>query len=516
MTLFLQTLKTNKATFKRPLFSLQLSLLAPAVVVAGISLSSNLQAATVNMPDGEHGNKDVDISQPIAALDKLTSLQHSEKLDMKLPEFQRFTTSNGVPVLFFQTNQLPIVDVDLRFNAGSARDESIRKGGFGLASLVASQLTKGTKQLDETQFATATEQLGIELTSSAYKDQFLIRLRSLSDSKQLNPALQLMNTVINEPRFDPQVLKRSQAQQILGLKQMLQNPAYIASTTFSEHLYGNHPYAHSSYGTVDSVGLLSTADLKKFHDTYLVANNASLSLTGDLSLAEAKQVAETLTKDLPLGKPAPKLPSPTPLQASQWVHVDFDSDQTSVIIGQQGYRVLSDPASIEKSTQFAIGNDVLAGSGFHSRLMGKVRKELGYTYGIYGSMTPMQVNGPYSIRFSSRNEVADDAIKATLDTVTRTLTEGISKEEFELTKESLVNSYPMGFSSNAGINGMLGMLNFNKLPDNYITGYIDRVENTSLPQVNETLKQTLTPNKFLIVTVGKPKIAEDSPLKKLQ
>ena len=128
----------------------------------------------------------------------------------------------------------------------------------------------------------------------------------------------------------------------------------------------------------------------------------------------------------------------------------------------------------------------------------------------------MQAPGPYSIRFSTRNEKADEAIKATLQTVKDTLKQGVTTEEFKLTQESLINSYPMGFSSNANINGLLGGINFNKLPDSYITDYINRIENTDVKNVNKTLKETLTPDKFIIVTVGKPNIAENSDLKKLK
>lgn len=494
--------------------------LKPLVVASSLIISAGLTTlsahAAPELPSGEHATKDVDITQPIKALDNLSSLKNEKKLDFSIPKFQHFTTSNGVPVIFFQTNQLPIVDVDLRFNAGSARDESIRKNGFGLASMVADLLTKGTKQLDETAFAEATEQLGIELGSAAYKDQFVINLRSLSESDKLDPALKLLSEVLSEPRYEAKVLERSKAQQVLGLKQMMQNPSYLASITFNQTLYGSHPYAHSSYGTIDSIPNIKVEDLQRFHDTYLVAQNASLSLTGDLTLQQAKQVAETITKQLNQGKPAPKLPQPTPIKSSKWVHVDYDSDQTSVIIGQQGNSVTVDPTQLQRRSDFSIGNEILAGSGFNSRLMGKIRKELGYTYGIYGSMTAMQAPGPYTIKFSTRNEKADEAIEATLQTVEDTLQQGVTAEEFKLTQESLINSYPMGFSSNAGINGMLGVLNFHKLPDSYITNYIDRVENSSVEQVNKALQETLTPDKFIIVTVGKPDIAKNSELNKLK
>lgn len=482
--------KLNRALSMQALLRWSASLLVATVI------STSVLAAT-EMPSGDH-HTEVDLTQPIAALDHLTSLDNVEPLTMTLPELQHFTTNNGVPVIFVQTEQLPIVDIEIRFNAGSARDGD----KYGLASLTAQMLTKGTDKLDETEYAKASEQLGIELGSGAYKDQFVVSLRSLSDSEHLLPAVDLMSDIITKPRLSAEVLERTKAQQVLGLRQMLQSPAYIGSTVFSQELYGDHPYAHSSYGTVASIPHINVQDLQNFHAQYLVAQNATLSITGDLTLDEAKQMANQVTDNLKTGQVAPPLPTPAAPTTAKHVHINYKSDQTSVMIGQLGYALDPSVENSIKQTEFGIGNEVLAGSGFNSRLMGKVRKELGYTYGIYGNMTAMQTNGPYLIRFSTRNERAKDAIDATLETIDNTLENGITEDEFDLTSNSLINSYPMGFASNSGINNMLGTLNFNHLPDSYLTGYIERVESTDKDAVNHTLNETLKPETFIIVTVG--------------
>ena len=137
---------------------------------------------------------DVDITQPIKALDNLSG--KNDKTRLFYPTVSAFHHNNGVPLFSFNQS-VAIVDVDLRFNAGSARDESIRKDSFGLR-MVADLLTKGTKNLDE--LSLLKPQLGIELGSAAYKDQFVINLRSLSESDKLGPLKP--SEVLSEPRFD--------------------------------------------------------------------------------------------------------------------------------------------------------------------------------------------------------------------------------------------------------------------------------------------------------------------------
>lgn len=448
------------------------------------------------------GSAAVDTSAPIAALSKLTSLDDDKPLTVTIPTIQQFKTKVGVPVRFVQTTALPIVDIDLRFNAGSARDGSISNTGFGIANMTATMLTQGSKRLDENEFTRAVETLGINLNSSAYKDMFIVSLRSLSDDKHLLPAVDLMTQMLSEPAFDDSILARNKARLLIGLQQQKQDPNSLASIAFSEALYGEHPYAHPSAGTLESVPTIEKQQLIDFKNRYLVAANASVAITGNLTLEQAKKLAEDITSKLPKGQPATELPEPKPLSQAKHIHIPFPSTQTTVLMGQLGDKRATDPQSQQKQTNFAVGNEVLAGGDFNARLMTEIRQNLGYTYGISGSMNPMLARGPYQIGFSTRNDKARAAIDASLAVINDTLEKGITSTEMRLTTDNLKNSFPMGFASNAGINGLLGMMNFYQLPNSYLTDYVKRVDQVKLSEVNQTMQDTLKPDDFLIVTVG--------------
>ena len=390
----------------------------------------------------------------------------------------------------------------MRFNAGSARDGSISNTGFGIANMTATMLTQGSKRLDENEFTRAVETLGINLNSSAYKDMFIVSLRSLSDDKHLLPAVDLMTQMLSEPAFDDSILARNKARLLVGLQQQKQDPNSLASIAFSEALYGEHPYAHPSAGTLESVPTIEKQQLIDFKNRYLVAANASVAITGNLTLEQAKKLAEDITSKLPKGQPATELPEPKPLSQAKHIHIPFPSTQTTVLMGQLGDKRATDPQSQQKQTNFAVGNEVLAGGDFNARLMTEIRQNLGYTYGISGSMNPMLARGPYQIGFSTRNDKARAAIDASLAVINDTLEKGITSTEMRLTTDNLKNSFPMGFASNAGINGLLGMMNFYQLPNSYLTDYVKRVDQVKLSEVNQTMQDTLKPDDFLIVTVG--------------
>ncbi len=503
---FVPILKTDfqsNEPFQQKRFpSMRASYLSIGVLLGLATFIAPAYADLSGAEDSREPTAAIDIRTPIAALSKLTSIDNAKPLKVTVPTIEHFKTTAGVPVSFVRATTLPIVDIDLRFNAGSARDSSVRNQGFGIANMTATMLTQGTKNLDEEDFTRAVETLGINLNSSAYKDMFIVSLRSLSDDDHLLPAIDLMTQVLTQPNFDPQILARNKARLLVGLQQQKQDPGSLASLAFSEALYGSHPYAHPSSGTLESVPSIERKDLTDFQKRYLGAANASLAMTGNLTLAQAKKLAEDITSDLPKGRVADALPEPKPLTQAQHIHIPFPSTQTTVLMGQLGDKRATNPKAQQQQTNFAVGNDVLAGSDFNARLMTEIRQNLGYTYGISGSMNPMLTRGPYQIGFATRNDKARLAIDASLAVINDTLDKGITNDEMRLTTDNLKNSFPMSFASNAGINGLLGMMNFYQLPDNYLTDYVTRINNVSLPAVNQTLRDTLNTDKFLIVTVG--------------
>ncbi|MBF4488580.1 insulinase family protein [Psychrobacter sp. N25K4-3-2] len=480
----------------------QRSYLSLSILLGLTILTTTAQADTTGSEDFRTPSAAVDINAPIAALSTLTSVADAKPLKVTVPTIQQFKTKAGVPVLFVRTTALPIVDIDLRFNAGSARDGSIRKAGFGIANMTATMLEQGSKSLNENEFTRAVETLGVNLSSSAYKDMFIVSLRSLSDDEHLLPAVDLMTQMLNEPAFDADILARNKARLLVGLQQQKQDPNSLASIAFNEALYGDHPYAHPSVGTLDSVPSIERKELLDFKNRYLVAANASIAMTGTLTLTQAKKLADDITADLPVGQAATTLPEPKPLTKAKHIHIPFPSTQTTVLMGQLGDKRATDAIAQQKQTNFAVGNEVLAGGDFNARLMTEIRQNLGYTYGISGSMSPMLARGPYQIGFSTRNDKARAAIDASLDVINDTLDNGITSTEMRLTTDNLKNSFPMGFASNAGINSLLGMMNFYQLPKNYLTNYVSRIDQVQLPEVNKTMRDTLKPDDFLIVTVG--------------
>lgn len=503
---------TKKMPLTRRRFPLVLS--HTAILTVAVSTAAHAETAT---DIDNHTRGALDPTAPIAALTTLSSLQETNpSLQVKTPDIIHFTTPAGTPVSLVQTHTVPIVDISIYFNAGAARDDAIKQGGYGIASLTATMLDQGTQTKNDNDIAEAIEQLGAELTANAYKDMFIVSLRTLSDEAHLRPATDLMSDILSHPTFPADNLARSKAQYLISLAQEDENPDSIAAKAFAKALYGNHPYAHPTKGTKASIAHIEQADLQAFAQQFLVARNAHIAITGDISAELAKDIAQRLTQALPAGTPAPKLPDAKPLTHAKTIHIPFDSSQTTVIMGQLGSKHEQDATRLQQRQNFAIVDEVVGGGNFQARLMQEVRKKRGLTYGIYSNMTPMQSQGSYTIRFSTRNDKSAEAIQATQQVLKETVQHGISAEELTLTKDSLTNSFPTSFASNAAINATIGMMGFYQLPDSYLTDYIKRLQQADLHSVNQSYASLIDPAKFLIVTVGNTRttIKTHPPIKK--
>ena len=236
------------------------------------------------------------------------TLQSLAELDGKAPSrrqlnIQSWSTAEGARVLFVEARELPMFDLRLTFAAGSSQDGDVP----GLATLTNAMLNEGVAGKDVTAIAQGFEGLGADFGNGSYRDMAVATLRSLSTPDKREPALKLFAEVVGKPTFPDDALKRIKNQLLAGFEYEKQNPGKIAGKALFNQLYGNHPYAHPSDGSAESIPGISLAQLRAFHAKAYAAGNAVIALVGDLSRAEAEAIAAQVSSALPRGRRWPSL-----------------------------------------------------------------------------------------------------------------------------------------------------------------------------------------------------------------
>ncbi|KAF0867420.1 pitrilysin family protein [Pseudomonas sp. LD120] len=439
------------------------------------------------------------------ALDKAKSsqrLQSLAELDGKAPSHrnlnvQTWNTAEGAKVLFVEARELPMFDMRLIFAAGSSQDGNTP----GLALLTNAMLNEGVAGKDVGSIARGFESLGADIGNGAYKDMAVVSLRSLSAVDKRQPALKLFAEVVGKPTFPADSLARIKNQLLAGFEYQKQNPSKLASLELMQRLYGNHPYAHASEGNAKSVPSISLAQLRAFHAKAYAAGNAVIALVGDLSRSDAEAIAAQVSAALPKGPALAKVEQPTEPKASIG-HIEFPSSQTNLMLAQLGIdRDDPDYAAV------SLGNQILGGGGFGTRLMSEVREKRGLTYGVYSGFTPMQARGPFMINLQTRAAMSQGTLKLVQDVFADYLKNGPTQKELDDAKRELAGSFPLSTASNADIVGQLGAMGFYNLPLSYLEDFMRQSQELTVEQVKAAMNKHLSVDKMVIVSAG-PTVAQ--------
>jgi zinc protease len=408
---------------------------------------------------------------------------------------EHWETSTGARVYFVHSDELPMVDISVQFPAGSGRDTLSRSG---LAGLALNLLPSGTADLDEEEVSRRLADVGANLGQTFDYDRAGLSLRSLSAEANLTPALEVLGRILQQPSFPTAALEREKARVLAGLQETDAKPAGIASRTFGRLVYRDHPYGLRASGEKESVAPLTRGDLAQFHTRFFNRRDAVVAIMGDVSRGRAEAIAEQLTARLPeASEPLPPLPPVAPLDAASTRRIPYPSAQAHIFLGAPGMK-RDDP------DYFAlwVGNHILGGGGFSSRLTEELREKRGLTYSVSSRFSSYEQAGAFQIGLQTRADQADEALEVVRDTLARFAAEGPAPQELERAKQGLVGGFPLRIDSNRKIHDYLGLIGFYRLPLDYLDRFPDRVQAVTVEQVRDAFQRRIHPDRMVTVVVG--------------
>ncbi len=402
-------------------------------------------------------------------------------------------TSKGSKVVFVQASELPMLDVHVVFDAGSARDGDLP----GLASFTNHMLDKGAGEWTTDQIAERFDSIGASIGSSSERDMAVLSLRCLTEEAIQNKALATLQAILQQPRFPAQDIERERKQLLIGLQNQQQSPAEIVEKLFYEKLYGQHPYASPVSGTMDSAKKLSREAMLQFYKQYYVASNAVIAMVGDIDEARAKQIAEQLTAGLAIGEKAKRVAAVPDLSKAVTVTHQHPSTQTHIMMGQPGMK-----RGDKDYFALYVGNHILGGSGFSSRIVEEIREKRGLAYSSYSYFIPMRDKGPFLLGLQTQNTQAEEALKVLRETLEKFIKEGPTDDELDHAINNITGGFPLRVDSNKDIVGYLAMLGFYNLPLDYLQTFNKHVRQVTREKIMQAFRSRIQPDRMVTVMVG--------------
>ncbi|WP_018936015.1 pitrilysin family protein [Thioalkalivibrio sp. ALJ24] len=408
-------------------------------------------------------------------------------------EIERWETDEGLQVLFVEAPDLPMVDLRLTFDAGAARDEELP----GLARMTSRGLRHGTAGMDADELAERFESVGARFSTRSQRDMAVVTLRSLTEEDWLDTAMETLTAVLAEPAFPEGDFERARRQALQGLQRERQEPGSMASRRFHELAYAGHPYASWPSGTRDSLEAMTRDDAQAFFERYYTTGNAVLAMTGGIDREQAEGLAARVSQALRPGEAAPALPPVPRLEEPVTEHVPFPSEQAHIRIGAPALQRGDDAYY-----PLTLGNHVLGGGGFTSRLFRELRSERGLAYSVRSAFQPRAAEGPFSVSMQTGTEQTAEAVEALHVQIGRWHAEGVQGAELEASRANVINGFPLRLESSAGIVSHLALIGFYDLDPDYLSAYPARMDAVTLEDVQHAVRERVDPQALVTVIVG--------------
>jgi zinc protease len=480
--------------------------ITPAVVRASMQQWLRRPALTITLSPGRRDVQAEAKPVPKAAASKTEGAVKGNRpippvgqlAALDFPTITHVRLSNGIPLDYVQRTAVPVTQIAMAFDAGSAADSP---QAHGLASMTMDLLDEGTSKLSSQQIAEAEERLGSEVSTSNGADRSYVMLNALSPN--LAPSLDLMSQVVKDAAFRPDDIERIRSQKLTAIAQTQKDPTRVANRLLPTVLYGpNHPYGGPGGGDPKAIAKVSRADLVAFQQRWLRPDDVKIFVVSDRPLSEVQPLIESsfghwTPPAAPKGTKAFTAAPPRPA-SPKILLVDRPGSAQSSIVGGQ-LLPLSPRGDI---IPFDTANDVLGGT-FLSRLNMDLREDKGWSYGVSGDESVSEHAVPYVVAAPVQADRTGDALAELNSKMTEFLTsKGVTQEELARTVANNINALPGEFETSGAV--LSAMMNIDMLgrPDNYYETLAPEYRALTTAQLDHAIRSTLDPKAFTWIVVG--------------
>jgi predicted Zn-dependent peptidase len=417
---------------------------------------------------------------------------------LSLPPVVTRELPNGLRLMVVEQHELPLADFALVVRSGGETDEA---GKLGTATLAASLLKEGTTTRNSLQIADQEAFLGVDVFAGSGWDATTLQLHT--PIAQLDSALALFADVALRPAFPANELERLRKDRLTSLLQVKDRAPEMANRAYAAIVFGSAPYGRPLTGDEASTNAIQRADVRRFYDTYVRPNNATLLVVGDVKADDVERRVRALFGAWERrAVPASVYGQPSPAKGTTIYVVDKPgAAQSSFRIGGVG---------VARNTQdyfpLTVMNTVLGGS-FTSRLNQNLRETKAYTYGANSGFGMRRAPGPFTASAEVVAAKTDSALIEFMKEL-RAIRDTVPKDELEKTKRYLQLQLPGRFETTGGIAGQLSQLVIYDVPLSFYNGYTQGIAAVAQADVQRVARQYIDPDKLAIVIVGDRKTIE--------
>lgn len=406
----------------------------------------------------------------------------------------RFEIENGITVLAYHNPEAESVVIEGYVIAGALVEGRERSG---LANFVAELLLRGTGERDFDQIYEELESVGASL--------FFGGGRHLTDFagnclvEDLESLLALLSASLRQPIFPEEQIEAVRGEILTGLQIRANDTGQMASLTFRESLYQDHPYGQSVDGYVETVNRIQRDDLVDFHEAYYGPKGMVITVVGGIEPEDVVAKINAVFGDWEKSQVSmPKAPSrerPTSTIRKQVIMPK--KSQSDIVVGWPG-PLRSAPDYLDAS----MANTILGVFGMMGRLGQKVREEQGLAYYAYSRLHGGLGPSPWYISTGVDPDNVELALESIFQEVNRMRSEPIPEEELADSQAYRQGSLPVGLETSAGLAGVITDIELYDLGLDYLQQLPAKIESITSQSVQMAAEKYLNTEQVVIAVAG--------------
>jgi zinc protease len=415
-------------------------------------------------------------------------------------DIQEVTSPKGVKAWLVEDHTAPVIALKFTFTGSGAICDPAEKQG--LSQLLSNTLDEGAGKLDSRGFQKELNNSSIQLSFFSSRDDFGGNLKTLSRNRE--KAFDLLRLALTEPRFDTEPTQRMIDANLSRIRSQMTEPDWIAARLTNDILFGAHPYALNSGGTLTSLAKLTPDDLRAKVKQAMARDRLQVSVAGDISKTELTAALDHIFGALPDHAALPEFSRAELPQKAETILYKKDIPQTVIQMVLPGLRMDDPDYFAAEVTDFIFGS-----SGFGSRLTDLIREEKGLTYGIYSDLSQMDKTETLNIGSSTKNATAQELIDLTKSVMEDMRENPVLQKEIHAAVTYLTGSVPLSLTSTDKIAGVMQGFQRYGLPRDYLDRREKALKALTAADIQRVSKRLLTPEKLSIILVGGP---ENTPV----
>lgn len=414
----------------------------------------------------------------------------AEKYQQEVPD--KWELSNGLTVYYLYDPEIPIVRAGLYLPGGSLWEPD---DVHGAVEVMGQQMREGgAGNLDSEQLDLELEKLAATIATDYGAEFGTFSFSCLSSD--LQRVMSLFRDVVREPRFQQDQLDLWKGQALEAIKRRRDDPNTVAATAFKQLLFEDSPLGEVLIE--NDVRKISRLDLLRMHRMFVRPMGGALAITGPIKKSEVEKLVQANFGDWFGSQSALADPPQIGHSAAPGIYfIELPFTQSTIYLGHIGPpRLTPDYIAIEGF------NTIFGGGDFGSRLMKRIRTELGLVYGIYGGIVPGFPAGQAVMVLQTKSKTTASAIVESLDVLSGMKSGLIDNTEIDQARKSIQNSFIFRLDTPDDLVRRAVLLKLLNYPKDYDSTYLDKVQAMKSSEIGEVARKRWDPAKMVVVVVG--------------